>query len=308
MTQPDHYAALLREHLPVIDKLLAAIARRLGLRGDDADEFTSWAHERLLDDDYAILRKWRGDAQITTYFTVVLTHLGYEFLAKDGGRWRPSAAARREGRVAILLERLLYRDRMRLGEAAEWLRTSGETKMTDRELAALRDRLPTRTHSRRDNAGPPSDEVADERTADAPLLADEADTARRAAIRALYAALERLAPLERLVVRMFFLDGQSIADTARALCLDAKPLYRLKDTALRTLQGLLRESGLTREALRELLDGPLSEPSRPADAPDPDGGIENSAPLGPSNDSWKPNVSDDARTAVNASHPRSPNA
>jgi RNA polymerase sigma factor (sigma-70 family) len=310
MTQPDEYETLFREQLPLIEKLLAAIVRRLGLRGDDADDYMSWARVRLWEHDYAILRKWRRECLLSTYLTIVLTNLGHDFLVQRNGRWRASAAAQRLGRVAILLERLLYRYHMPLAEAGEWLRTSGEATLSDRELSVLRDQLPdhattwraTRADSPADAV--PPDTLPDDATADARLLAAETDSVRRAALRTLAAAIARLSPREQVVIRMFFLEGQTIADVSRALRVAQKPLYRIKDGALRSLQRYLKEAGMTAEVLRELLDGPLSElgGSEHADAPESSGvGVEsgNSGRARPSPDTWRPRSSDDTQETVN---------
>ena len=66
MTQPDDYEALFREHLPLIDKIIAAVARRVGLRDDHEDEFAARVKERLWAHDYAVLRKWRRESQLST--------------------------------------------------------------------------------------------------------------------------------------------------------------------------------------------------------------------------------------------------
>ena len=69
MSERDDYQALFLAHLPFIDRAAAATARALGLRVDDAEEFASWTRERLWEDDYRVLRKWRGDSRLTTFLT-----------------------------------------------------------------------------------------------------------------------------------------------------------------------------------------------------------------------------------------------
>src|SRR5918999_3660584 len=141
------------QHLPYIERTVAALSRRYGLRGDDADDFASWAKMRLIENDYAVLGKFRGGSSLPTYLTVVLSMLGREYLVHQRGRWRPSAAARRAGPLATRLETLIYRDHLSLGHAAERLRTSGETTLSDRDLAALLATLPRRDPIRPANAG-----------------------------------------------------------------------------------------------------------------------------------------------------------
>src|SRR3954452_16852098 len=173
--------ALFLQNLAWIERVCASLCRRHGIAGDDADELASWARASLIDDDYAIVRKFRGESAFTTYLTVVLSTLFSAWRVREHGRWRPSSAARREGPLAVRLEAMVHRDGLRLEEAGERLRTAGETSLSDRELAALLARLPA--HGGRPGsagaeplAGAPSP-AADH--ADAGVLRGEAD-ARRA--------------------------------------------------------------------------------------------------------------------------------
>jgi RNA polymerase sigma factor for flagellar operon FliA len=270
-TEPDEYEAFFHANLPLIEKLLGAIAHRYGLRGDDADEYLSWARARLWEDDYAVLRKWRRESKLSTYLAVVLTNLAHEFRIRRNGRWRASAAAVRLGHLAVLLEKLVYHHGMRLEEAGEWLRTRGETTLTNRALVALLDQLPQRTPPRRpDEAEPVIDELPAEGSSDDAVLAAEAGEERRATIRALHAAIGRLPAQEQVIIRMYFLEGQTLASVSRALGVEQKPLYRVKDAALRTLRGLLLEQGITPERMHRLLGGELSSVDDPDEGAGPD--------------------------------------
>ena len=235
MTEPDDYEAFFHANLPLIEKLLAAIAHRYGLRGDDAEEYVAWARARLWEDDYAVLRKWRRESKLSTYLAVVLTNLAHEFRIRRHGRWRASAAALRLGHLAVLLEKLVYHHGMRLEEAGEWLRTRGETALTNRDLVALLAQLPQRTPPPRPGEPEP---VIDEIPADGVVgrRAARLGGRRRAAGDAPGAA-RRDRPAAGPGAGhhpMYFLDGQTLAGVARALGVEQKPLYRVKDAALRT--------------------------------------------------------------------------
>jgi len=97
------------EHLPRIEKTIGALARRHGFRDAEAADLASWIKLRLIEDDYAVIQKFRGESSITTYLTVVIATLVQDYKVQLWGRWRPSAAALRKGRVAIKLESLVYR-------------------------------------------------------------------------------------------------------------------------------------------------------------------------------------------------------
>lgn len=246
--------ALLRDNLEIVNRIVASVCHRNGLHGDDADEFRSWTYLRLVDDDYAILRKFRGESALATYLTVVIAMLFREYRVREWGRWRSSAAAQRLGPLAERLEMLIYRDGHTFSQAAEMIRSEG-VEVSDRELADLLAQLPPKHPSRPVSVGSdaldsaPAPSRADER-----VEGDETDRARRHAEAALFRALERLPDQDRLIVRMWVWEDLSIADIARALVLPQKPLYRRLERIFKRLRADLEAEGVTRDFFRGLLE------------------------------------------------------
>lgn len=251
MPRPD-LEQLFVQHLTVVDRAVAGIARRHGLTRDAADEFGAWARLRIIEDDYAILAKFRGESSLATYLTVVIAMLYREYRVQEWGRWRPSAAAKRAGNVAVRLETLLNRDGLPLAQAAEILRSAGATTLTDRELAELAATFPLRAPLRPvEYTEAPLDAPATE-SADAAVEAEEQAAESNQAREALDSALSSLPTEDRLIVRMHFIDGMSVADIARGLALPQKPLYRRMDRALSALRATLERSGMSRDRVRSL--------------------------------------------------------
>ena len=243
--------ALFLSHLGWIERVVAAISRRNGLARDDADDFASWTTLRLIEEDYAVFRKFRGESALTTYLAVVIAMLFRDYRTHRWGRWRPSAAARRRGSLAIRLETLVYRDGLRLNQAAELLRTSGHTDLSDRELGTLLNQLPVRQSGRPQEvtpsgAGvdPPATEQADDL-----VVADEVAMAKKA----IEEQLQRLPLEEQLMLRMRYWEGMTVVEVARGLGLPQKPLYRRLDRALADLRHYLEESGMSRDGVRAAL-------------------------------------------------------
>jgi len=113
----NHGRALLEANLALIERRLHVLGRHGGLPANEADDFRSWALCKLIEDDYRILARWEGLSSFSTYLAAVLIHLLQDYRTHLWGKWRPSSAARRNGAAAILLERLLVRDRLPLVEA-----------------------------------------------------------------------------------------------------------------------------------------------------------------------------------------------
>jgi len=234
-----------------IERTAAAVCRRHGLAREDTEDFASWAKLKLIENDYAVFRKFRGESSITTYLAVVIAMLFRDYRTNRWGRWRPSAAARRCGSLAVRLETLVYRDQLRLEQAGEVLRTAGQTDLPDRELARLLGELPARRSLRPMQVG--SDPLADAPAADRAddlVAQDEVETGKNV----ISAVLERLPAEDRLMLRMHFWEGLSVAQIARGLGLPQKPLYRRIDRALAELRSYLEESGVSGDRARAVLE------------------------------------------------------
>lgn len=250
MPDRQRLEALFLSQLGWIQRVVAVICRRHGLGREEAEDFASWATLRLIEDDYAVLRKFRGESALTTYLAVVIAMLFRDYRVQRWGRWRPSAAARRHGTLAVRLETLVYRDRLRLEQAGDVLRTAGDTELSDRELAALLKELPARRPMRPMQVGTePLAEAAAAERADDLVAAGDAE-AERAVIDG---ALARLPVEEQMMLRMRFWEGLSVAEIARGLGVPQKPLYRRIERALGNVRRLLEASGVSRGRARETL-------------------------------------------------------
>ena len=92
---------------------------------------------KLIDDDCAVLRKFKRDAKLSTYLNVVVQRAFADFRIQKWGKWRMSASARQLGRVAQWLELFLYRDGRSFDEAVETLRAHHEVELSVVELSEL---------------------------------------------------------------------------------------------------------------------------------------------------------------------------
>lgn len=248
--------AIFVEHLGWIDKVAATASRKHGVFGDDAEDFASWVKLTMMEDDYAILRKFHGEASWRTLIATVVVRLFYAYTRERQRRWRPSAAAERLGPPAGELERLVYRDGYRLEQAGEKLRIEGRTTLSDAELARLFTQLPERAPIRpvELHGDHVLDGLAGESRADERIVGAEAVAWHGEVSDALRRAMDRMEPEERVITRMYFQDGRSIADVARILGIEQKPLYRRIPRLRDRLRELLEGEGITKTEVQNLLD------------------------------------------------------
>lgn len=254
MPDREQLEALFVKNLPVIDRAVAGLCRRYGVPAGEVAEVDSWVRARFVEDSYAALAKFRGESSLSTYLTVVVAMLFRDYRAQRWGRWRPSAAAQRRGAVAVRLETLVVRDRLPLRQAAEMLRTRGETDLGERELAQLLQRLPPRDPIRPVEVAANLDMREDPGRADAALWNGVAAGEQSAMLRRLQEAIDNLPAEDQVVLTLRFWEDMSVADVARVLHLEQKPLYRRLERLLGELRAALERVGVSAESLAFLAE------------------------------------------------------
>jgi RNA polymerase sigma factor for flagellar operon FliA len=227
---------------PQLDAIVAILCRRHGLQRSESDDFASIVRLRLLENEHAVLRKFQGQSSLRTYLTVVITRFLLDYRIQQWGKWRPSAEAKRQGPLAIQLERLLYRDGRSFEDAVHMLPDHPRA-----ELERLAGLLPHRTPRRFEGEQKLEGMARAEPSAEGELLGKERAAGARAAIGVMRRALGALPAEDRLILRLRFAQGLQIVEIARTLRLAAKPLYRRIEQLLLGLRRALEAAGVDRE-------------------------------------------------------------
>jgi DNA-directed RNA polymerase specialized sigma24 family protein len=116
MSQTD--PALYDAYATDIDQAIAGVCRCHHLRGAAADDFAQNIRVWLLDDAAALLQL-NGKSDEKAYLYRTIDNKFLDWSRQCNGRWRPSADARREGRLAIEAEALVEREGLTPREAIE---------------------------------------------------------------------------------------------------------------------------------------------------------------------------------------------
>lgn len=246
-SQPLHRLA---DHLPLVERIVGSLRARKSLSADEAEDFRSWLHLRLVEGEARIFGSFEGRSRFSTYLAAVIHNLFRDYRIAKWGKWRPSAAARRLGAVAQRLEEILERDRVPFEEAAEILRRNHGVRLTVREIAELAGRLPQRERPRFEGVESaeelPDPEPGVQPPAPSRDVTDRFNDDFRAATRAL--GIE-----DRMILKLWAFDGFGVAEVARALALEQKPLYRRLEALQRQLRSSLETEGWTWDQVAELL-------------------------------------------------------
>jgi RNA polymerase sigma factor (sigma-70 family) len=230
-------AAVVGSHLATIDRAIAVVSRRRHLATGEARELASDVYLKLLQDDAAALRSFRGDSRLLTFLVIVVERVLLDARIARDGKWRPSASARRLGAVAIALERLVFHDGLRLQEAASVLRATHGIEDTDDELHFLLSLLPVRLRRRMVGDAELDRLSASDDPADT-AIARETDGARNAAVQC---ALGALAPEDRRLVELRYDAGLPLSQIARCCGIDERVIYRRFHRVICGLRAVLRQ-------------------------------------------------------------------
>ncbi len=245
--------ALLEAHFDLIQRKLRHLSWRSGLPDSEAEELRSWALLKLVDNDYRILGRWEGRSSFSTFLTVVLVNLMRDYRIHVWGKWRPSAAARRQGEAGVILDRLLTREGLSGAEAVERLRAEHGVCLSIDQAERLTAELPRRPERRR---------VSEEELLQIPvdgqveirILEKEREHAADRVRDLLVPLLQALPAEERLLLKLCFLEDLSIAAIAPILGRPQRELYSIRSRCLKKIRRSLEEAGLGRDQLGELLD------------------------------------------------------
>ena len=238
--------------LPRIEKVVDSVCRRHHCSEEHKDEFGAIVRVRLLEDEYLVLRKFQQKSTLETYLTTVVNRLFLDWRNHLWGKWRPSAEARRLGPVARKLEELA-RDGYTFEESFELLRTNHGVVLSRAELADLAARLPVRLPRKMEGeerleALPAGEPGPDER-----ILERERQEVRGRLWQALEHALATLPDEDRLILKMRYESDLQIVEIARALHLEAKPLYRRIERLGKDLRAALEREGIEGQMVAEVL-------------------------------------------------------
>jgi len=240
-----------------IDRLVRTACRRHNMKPADVEDFGSFVYVHVIENDYAVLRKFEQRCNLSTYLTVVVQRLLNDYRIHFWGKWHPSAEAKRLGPAALRIEVLLHRDRKPPDEAYRLLEQLGEA-IPRAQFDAIAAKLPERRPRPRlidvddvatDLSLPPdqieSDAAAGERSRAAVTVSET-----------LHKALTELVEEDLTILRLHFVEGMTIAEIARALHLQQKPLYRRIHGICKRLRERLAEYGIDAAQADEIIGRP----------------------------------------------------
>jgi len=254
-----HSQDLFAANLPLIERIITIVCRRAGVFDADQEDFASQVKLWLIEDDYAVMRKYEGRSSLESYLTVVIQRMLADARTSARGRFRASTEAQRLGSWAVLLEKLVIRDGRSIEEALPHLRAV-DPSSTPEQIAETLRRLPERTIRPRDIELDGVDEVvAGGEPADARAVAADVRRLAQRAEQTMRQELAMLPPADRALIRFHFGEEMTVAEIARVMQLPQRPLYRRLESLLQQLRAALASAGIDRRTAADLVDSEKEE-------------------------------------------------
>lgn len=245
---------MLTANLAIVKRAVSYACRRYRLDPDAAEEFAAVVNLKLVENDYATLRKYESRCSFATFISVVVQRMALDYRIHTWGKWHATAEAKRLGPVAVQLDRLLHRDGRTLEEAFGLL-SPIDRNLTLETLRSLAERLPQHPPRRREVALEKAAAVAFTR-ADAveePLMARDRRSAAERLSTMMAATIAAMPEDERLILQLRFEGGMAVSQIARVLGLDQKLLYRRLERRMRDIRAELERAGLASADVLDLI-------------------------------------------------------
>ena len=264
-TRPDNRAGLIRirvdyqrlllDHLSLIDHIVRTTGRRRHLSAGEQEDFAGLVQLRLLEGDYAVLRKFQNRSSLRTYLVSVIERLSLDFCVERWGRWRPSAVADRLGPVAVLIERLVTRDGHTLEETLEIVRINHGSTLSPAELRNIWEQLPARMKSTKVGEEAAS-AVSSDQTAESNVDDAQQQVSIERLEHTLKGALAEVPDHDRVLLALRFDQDLPMVDIARLTGVSVATLHRRLDRTIKHLKHALTTSGFDPREVSGLIGHP----------------------------------------------------
>lgn len=244
-------------HMELIEKIIDRIGCGSGLSDDQLEDFRGTVYLKLMKDDSAVLRKFKGGSSLKTYLYSVIHNQFRDFRDKLWGYWQPSVKARELGSLAVELESLVSRDGYLFHEAVQIIRGNQRVPIDERELEEIYASLPIRVARQILDAGFLDQAVDPRGRPDEKLLLEEWAYGRDRIRSMLQGVIQYLSVEDRFIVRMHFWENATVARMAKTLGYNQKWLYRHIHKILKKLGKTLLENGIVKEEVIKHLNPPV---------------------------------------------------
>jgi len=129
-------------HVPEGNSAFEEQPIHVGFSGEiDEETLFNEVLDRLTGNDYKVLREFKEQSKLTTYFTIIISHLVVDIQRKHKGRSRTKERAKAVGPIGEKLYELIFEKGFPIKEAYEYLRENHCVTETLEEIEAMVDKI-----------------------------------------------------------------------------------------------------------------------------------------------------------------------
>ena len=257
-TEPSGPPEVREDALLLARRIAYRICRRYAVGTSDAEDIASEILLKLIENDYAVLRRFRGESSLEGYLGMVVHNHFRDWRIKRWGKWRHSTMAKRLGGAALLLDCLITRDGLSAVDAVETLLTRDDIEESRQQLEEIAEQLPRRQPRARIEGGEDSqihlNRAIGSEDPEQRLMDAELGKVQQNVRSTLNDALADLSDEDRLILQLKFFESAKIVDIARMIGVEQKRLYpRIKSIEL-SIRRKLTAAGISAEAVKQLIE------------------------------------------------------
>lgn len=261
MAIPSRAHELFARYSGAISRAAGIVCQRRHLQTQEREDFTHDAIVKALDDDAALLRKLDGRDDPVSYLVTAFTRLWTDRSRAERGRFRPSAAARRHGTIAVELERLVACGGFTAAEAVQTVLCRPDVNLSAdqlaRILADLHPRLQPRLVALGELDGTP-EPAAPAATAEDRLIAAEIETITADVLQVLRQFIRSVPAAEQALIPIL-LGEVNTREAARRAGIGRHRMRGALARLTRRIIDALMTNGHSPDSVRALLAGPLRD-------------------------------------------------
>jgi RNA polymerase sigma factor (sigma-70 family) len=252
---------ILENNLSLIDIIIRKITIKYNLQQTEFDDFKSTVYDRLVDNDYKILRNYKGSRIARSYLIMVIRNIFIDhYRKKSGVRVRSSTIAEQLGEPAITLERLLKYKGYTLDQAYEMFQTSysnlRKTAPTRDSLEKIVTQLKIKPKVKLvllDDYDSYNQLTVTETPGDV-MVQQELLRNKKRVIEMIAHIRNKLNPEDKLIIKFRFVDDLSLSEIARRLKTTRYNAAMHLERILSSLKNELIKQGIKKEEMKELIE------------------------------------------------------
>ncbi|MBF0287239.1 MAG: sigma-70 family RNA polymerase sigma factor [SAR324 cluster bacterium] len=244
---------LFEKYFEDLQKVIMSTCARHRVFHQEAEEFISHIHFRLVDKNYAILRAYDGRSSFQTYLYTVVSRLFIDKFRSINGRWRPSKNAEKLGEVAVKFEELVHKERYTAEEAYHILTINHNLQLSrekwEKMIAHLK-RTPKLHITSHDEV----QDFAEETTPESVITAAIKKAAAEKIKSTLEGLIKELEEDDQLMLKMKFFSGHSIKQISIVLGRNRNYISKRLQSLLIQMKDNLLSQGFDWENVQDTLE------------------------------------------------------